>query len=186
MHIANTLSLWADADHSKDPATWKSITSIFVTILGVIVHWQIEKQSCIASHSADAEICSFFSAVMLNRYLQEIAQWIGIRMTEPTTIYEDNQACLDVINAGQITQRTRHMAVAVGICQEDVKRGLASGSKVQGTLNMSDNGTKPNPTSAHHFQCRFSQGERFYPLASSLHGKLVQVAMVNYCYSNET
>ena len=123
---------------------------------------------------------------MLNRYLREIARWIGIRMTEPTTIYEDNQACLDVINAGQITQRTRHMAVAVGICQEDVKRGLAKGSKVLGTLNMSDNGTKPNPNSTHHFQVRFGRGERFYPVPNSLHGELMQVAMVNYCYSNET
>ena len=76
--------------------------------------------------------------------------------------------------------------MAVGICQEDVKRGLAKGSKVLGTLNMSENGTKPNPTSTHHFQVRLGQRERFYPLASSLHGKLMQVAMVNYRYSNET
>ena len=55
-----------------------------------------------------------------------------------------------------------------------------------GTLNMSDNGTRPNPTSTHHFQVRLGQGERFYPIDSSLHGKLMQVAMVNYRYSNET
>ena len=37
----------------------------------------------------------------------------------PTDIYEDNQPAIDIIEAGQITSRVKHMATAIAIIHEE-------------------------------------------------------------------
>ena len=41
----------------------------------------------------------------------------------PTDIYEDNQPARDIIEAGQITSRVKHMATAIAIIHEEYKKG---------------------------------------------------------------
>jgi hypothetical protein len=42
-------------------------------------------------------------------------------MTKPTTIYEDNQAALDIMVIGHIAIRVKHIAVPMVIIHEDIK-----------------------------------------------------------------
>ena len=178
--IANLLEIWVDADHARDLKTRKSVTSIIVTMLGVAVHWHMSKQTCIASHSTDAEIRAFYQAVKMNRYLRMILEWMYIPLKGPTTIWEDNQPAIDIMTAGQSgSSRVKHMATAVAFIHQDICAGNAKPSKIDGRLNIADIGTKPLASSTLHRHFRQARGHRFYPPSSSEHGKMLQVDMVN-------
>ena len=129
----------------------------------------MQKQGCIAAHSTDAEVRAYFKGSQFNRYWRMILEFIGEDMSEPTIIYEDNQPCIDIITAGHITKRVKHMTVPVGMIGEEIKRGHNLPFKIPGLLNPSDNGTKPNPSSTFHRHVRFCRGQRFYPPAGSEH-----------------
>ena len=148
-------------------------------IYGVIVHWIMAKQTCVAAHSTDAEIRAYFSGVQLNKYLRCVQTFLRHDMSKPTIIYEDNQAALDIMAAGHITSRVKHMAVPIAICHEDIKEGNSVGEKILGILNPADLGTKPLPSSSYHRQSRQLRGQRYYPAPGTLHYELLQVNLVN-------
>ena len=152
---------------------------VLATICSVGVHWQMGKQSCIASHSTDAEIRSYFTGMMLNRYLRVVMEYLRHPLPGPTVIWEDNQPAIDIMLAGQITGRVKHMAVPIAMIEEDIRAGNSIPKKIKGTLNPSDMGTKPNPATTLHRHFRLARGHRFYPAPTSEHGKLMQVELVN-------
>ena len=137
------------------------------------------KQTCVAAHSTDAEMRAFYTAVQLNKYLRCVLEFLCHDMSKPTIIYEDNQTTLDSMAAGHITSRVKHMAVPIAICHEDINKGNSQGEKIPGILNPSDLGTKPLPSSSFHRLSRQLRGQRYYPAAVSLHGRLMQVELVN-------
>ena len=100
-------------------------------------------------------------------------------MSKPTIIYEDNQAALDIMVAGHITSRVKHMAVPIAICHEDIKAGNSVDQKILSILNPSNLGTKPLPSSSYRRQSRKLCGQRYYPAPGTLHYKLLQVELVN-------
>ena len=171
--------LCADADHARDTKTRKSISCVKGFINGVIVIWTMGKQTCIASHSTDAETRAYYTAMQLNKYWRMILTFMGMDMSEPTIIYEDNQPCIDIITAGQITKLVKHIAIPVAMINEDIAAGNSKPVKIDGKLNPPDNGTKPNPSSTFHRHYQFCRGQIFYPPAGSEHGKLLQVHLVN-------
>ena len=71
-------------------------------------------------------------------------------MTKLTTIYEDNQAALNIMAAGHITSRVKHMVVPIAIIHEEINNGNAKGEKISGKLNPADIGTKPLLASSLH------------------------------------
>ena len=143
-------------------------------MLGVFIHWRIGKQSCMAAHSTDVEIRTFFTAMMQNRYFRPILEYLRIPLRDPTVIWEDNQPAIDIMTANQITSRVKHMAVPIAIIQ----RGTCIPKKISGILNPADIGTKPLPALTLHRHWHFGRGHRFYPSVESEHGVLMQVDRV--------
>ena len=86
--ITNLAHLYVDADHARDTRTRKSVSSIMAAIYGVIVHWIMAKQTCVAAHSTDAEIRAYFSGVQLNKYLRCVQTLLRHDMSKPTIIYK--------------------------------------------------------------------------------------------------
>ena len=74
--LTNLTHIYVDADHARDIKSRKSISSIVVAIHGVIVHWIMAKQTCVAAHSTDAEIRAFYTAVQLNKYLRCVLEFL--------------------------------------------------------------------------------------------------------------
>ena len=177
--IPNLLHQYIDSDHARDIKTRKSISCVLTAILGVLVDWYMGKQTCIAAHSTDAEVRAFFTAAMRNRFMRMIVDFLHMPMKGPTKIFEDNQPAIDIMSAGQITSRVKHMAVPVAMIHEDIKAGIVEPVKIAGQINPSDIGTKPLAAPTLHRHARQCRGQRFYPPAGSEHGKLMDVAMVS-------
>ena len=177
--ISNLPVGFADSDHARDKKTRKSITCVIFTINCVIVHWIMGKQSCVAAHSTESEIRAYYTAVQFLKYFRLLLTWLGHDMSEPTTIFEDNQPAIDIMQGGQITSRVKHMAVPIAITQEAIEQAILKISKIDGRLNPPDCGTKPLPSSSLHRHARWLRGQRFYPSPMSEHGILMEVARVN-------
>jgi hypothetical protein len=177
--ILNLLQEFVDSDHARDTKSRKSMSCILAAICGVAVHWHMGKQSCIAGHSTDAEIRAYFTAMMINKYLRVILDYLKKPLPGPTVIWEDNQPAIDIMKAGQITGRVKHMAVPIAMIQEDIKHGNSEPRKIKGTLNPADIGTKPLPCTSLHRHFRQMRGQHLYPPPTSEHGKLMQVELVN-------
>ena len=109
-----------------------------------------------------------------------ILKFMGLDMTEPTIIYEDNQPCIDIIRVGHISQRVKHITIPVEMIGEEINRGHNLPVKIPGILNPPDNGTKPNPSSTFHRLVRFCRGQRYYPPPGSEHYNLLQLYLVNH------
>ena len=45
-------------------------------------------------------------------------------MSEPTTIFEDNQPAIDIMQGGQITSRVKHMAAPIAVTQEAIDQAI--------------------------------------------------------------
>ena len=178
--MSNMLEMGVDSDHARDIKTRKSVSSIIVYLLGVAVHWHMGKQSCVAAHSTDAEIRAFYSAMLTNRAIRPICEFMGIPNRGPTPIHEDNQPAIDIMVAGQITSRVKHMAIPVKMIAEDIEMKRVEPKKISGLINSPDIGTKPLPAQSHHRFFRQLRGQRFYPDPSTEHGKLMQVDMVSH------
>ena len=56
----------------------------------------MNKQSCVAAHSTDAEIRAFHQACQLNWYLRVVCTFLKIPLPGPTITWEDNQAAIDI------------------------------------------------------------------------------------------
>ena len=177
--ISNIREMYVDADHARDIKTRKSVSCVLSAVCGVLIHWHMGKQSCVAAHSTDAEIRAYFTAVQINKYLRMVDDFMRMGNQGPTVIYEDNAPAIAIMEAGHITGRVKHIAVPTQMIYEDIKLGNNKPKKIDGRLNTADIGTKPLPSSTLHRLMRQGRGQRFYPSPNTEHGKLMQVELVN-------
>ena len=85
--ITNEPCLAADADHARDIKTRRSITCIKGFINGVKAIWIMQKQTCMASHSTDAEARAYYTAMQYIQYILENDLGIHGKKDDPTHYY---------------------------------------------------------------------------------------------------
>ena len=78
-------------------------------------------------------------------------------------MYEDNQACMDILAANQVTSRVKHIAVPIAYCHEQIRAIAVKPVKVYMSLQVSDIGNKPNSSTLYHRHKDTLFGKRFYP-----------------------
>ena len=95
--ITNAIAVFDDADHSGDQHTRRSLSSILVTLLGVLVDYKFEQQSCISLHSTDTEVQATFTGGKKACYFFELARFLDLPTAgDPITIYQDSEPCMYV------------------------------------------------------------------------------------------
>jgi hypothetical protein len=61
IELPNSLIECVDADHARDHATRRSVYCIILMINVVAIHWKMQQQKCIATHSTDSETRGIFA-----------------------------------------------------------------------------------------------------------------------------
>ncbi|CAA7018850.1 unnamed protein product [Microthlaspi erraticum] len=106
---------FADAGYLSDPHKARSQTGYVFTYGGTAISWRSQKQTLVATSSNYAEIIALHEAcrecVWLRSLIQHIQEASGVSTKkEPTTIYEDNSACVTQLKEGYIkSDRTKHI-----------------------------------------------------------------------------
>jgi len=105
----NTLWGWVDSDWAADKETRRSHTGYVLMLNGGAISWKSRRQSSVSLSTSEAEYVAASQCAQEVVYLREILRECHFEQTEPTTVYEDNRACLLMSENPVSRERSRHI-----------------------------------------------------------------------------
>ena len=96
-------------------------------------------------------------------------QHLGLPEQDPTTIFEDNQGTTDIVNAGRLTPRVKHIDIPLCFLHEHHQKGAFVIQQCSTHLMLADglNKALAGPTIKRH--ASIYVGKRFYPKENTVH-----------------
>lgn len=132
-----------DAAYANYLRKQQSTTGYAVILAGGAITWSSKTQSTTALSSIKAE---FYAALLLKSvslFAMSLNNCLGQPPTGPTIIYQDNEACINVINARHPTDHTRHIETPYFKIQDWKEQEVIKMICIHGIISNSDNLTKP-------------------------------------------
>ena len=102
----------------------KQRKAIGCKIGGTIVSWRSKKQSCVALSTAEAEYMALSSAAQVAVWLRELCKDLNSELTNPTVIFENNQATIKMAKNPQYHGRSKHISIKYHFIREQVSSNL--------------------------------------------------------------
>lgn len=134
---------FVDASHANDLRNRRSTTGYGFTLASGVVAFRCTTQSITATSSTEAEFLAAVAAAKVAKYLRSILQDLGYPQDGPTPLYEDNESCIKMINAGRPTERSRHIDIQHFAIQDWKQAGNIRMIHIPGIINPADCLTKP-------------------------------------------
>lgn len=134
---------FCDADWAGDRSDRKSKSGYLFKYKGAALSWSSRKQSCITLSSTEAEYVALSEACQESKWLRQLMEDLGEPLTQPITLYEDNQSCIKLVDSEKMRQRTKHVDVRFHFCREMKISGEIDVKYCPGTEMMADGLTKP-------------------------------------------
>jgi hypothetical protein len=155
---------WGPQDQSKPTQSnmeelelFKSRSiSGYLIWLGGPVHWTSKRQSITARSSAEAEIYATDECTKQLIHLSYLIEGLELTndlMHPPTTIYNDNSACVCWSKA-TTTKGLRHIQMRENAIREAVATDFISVQHIEGKLNLADMFTKEDRDTEHFIRVR--------------------------------
>ncbi|XP_073049637.1 secreted RxLR effector protein 161-like [Primulina eburnea] len=145
---------YADAGYLSDPHQAKSQTGYVFTRGGTAISWKSTKQTLKTTSSNHSEIIAMHEASRERMWLRSVTQHIqrscGLPTMKdsPTTIFEDNAACIAQLKGGYIKgDQTKHISPKFFYTHELQKKGDIDVQQIRSSDNVADLFTKALPTS---------------------------------------
>ena len=157
-HDPYDLHGFADSDWAGDPKTRRSFSGICLRLAGGTVAYKSRLQPTVAGSSTEAEFISAADAGKMILFLRSILYDLGIPQEAASILYEDNEGCIAMANAGKPTSRTRHIDIKYHSICEWVERDLVILERVPTSQNLSDHFTKNLPKILFHRHVDFILG----------------------------
>ena len=146
VNMENVLYGFVDADHAGSPEDRKSVGGYVLMLNGAAVSWSSKRIKVVALSSFESEwysasICGC-EVVVVRRLLEEI----GREQTEPTKIFEDNAACIQMAHGVKpFGPRSKHIDTRVFKLKQLIEEGYLILEKVCSYDNVADCLTKALP-----------------------------------------
>lgn len=103
------LEAYSDADWGGDKDTRRSHTGAVLFLAGGAIAWISKKQSSVAMSSAEAEYMAASLTCREVIWVRAMLAGLGFKQREPTTIFEDNSACIQMSKNPVLHSRTKHI-----------------------------------------------------------------------------
>ena len=104
-----TLVAYVDASWADDKDTRRSRFGYAVYLADNIIEWKSKLHPCIVLSTAESEYVAATEVCKTIVWLRNTLNELQVPQVEPTTIYEDNQACIHMATNKMITGRNKHM-----------------------------------------------------------------------------
>jgi hypothetical protein len=153
-----TLVGYVDAAHATDLVQRKSVSGLVFMLAGGAIAYKSKLQTSTATSSTEAELYAAVTAAKLAMYLRSVLNELGIKQGEPTMLYEDNQAVINIVNHSQPTSRTRHVAIQTFAIQEWRARKEIKLDYISTETNVADGLTKGLGWTLHSRHARRAMG----------------------------
>jgi hypothetical protein len=155
---------WGPQDQSKPQPNEKRQLELFKTrsISGFLLwfggpmHWVSKRQAITARSTAEAEIYATDECTKALQHVSFLIDGLNLRntyMKAPTTIYNDNKACVDWSH-NLTTKGLRHIQIRENAIRENVENKFIQVKHVEGKRNLSDLFTKEDKDAAHFIHIR--------------------------------
>jgi hypothetical protein len=115
-----TLSAYVDADFGGCKETRKSTTGFVIMLGNGAVMWRSRKQVTVALSSAEAEYVAASEAVRSIIWLRSILAEIGFEQKGPTTVFENNNACIAIGSNLETKERSKHIDIKYHFVREKI------------------------------------------------------------------
>ncbi len=100
------LVAFADAAYATDIKTRQSVTGFIIVYGGAAVAYKAKFQTTVATSSTEAEFIAAVNTAKAVKHLCSVLSDLGLLSSNPSTIYEDNKAAIDMINDSKPTARS--------------------------------------------------------------------------------
>lgn len=137
---------YADANWAESKSDRKSNSGYVFLVNGGVVSWASRKQTCVALSSTEAEFIALSEACKEAIWLRQILADLRQPINSATTIYEDNQSCLNLIQEEKLSNRTKHIDVRAHFVKDHIDKGDVICEYCPTEEMLADMLTKPIPT----------------------------------------
>ena len=150
--ITQGLDCYVDADFSglygyedeQDPVSVKSRTGFVLTLFGCPVIWSSKLQTDITLSSTAAEYVAFSMAmrelIPMRTLLQEYSDKLGLTSLSNSlvrsTVFEDNQGCLSLVNVPKMSPRNKYLALKYHFFRSNIGEDKGIVAKYVSTLEQ--------------------------------------------------
>ena len=107
----NDLTVYVDADWGGDRTDRKSNSGYCMTYKGCTIAWTSKKQSLVTLSSTEAEYIALTESLQEVLWLRRLLKDFNQDVSQPITVYEDNQNCIRLLQNPKSSLRTKHIDI---------------------------------------------------------------------------
>eukprot|EP00970_Alexandrium_tamarense_P010352 scaffold2093_cov141-Alexandrium_tamarense.AAC.5 len=135
IHRPYELHGYMDSDWGTCKRTRRSFTGICLRLAGGTIAYKTRLQPTVALSSTEAKFMAAVDCAKTTLYIRSILYDLDIPDYAATHLYEDNDACTAMANAGKPTTRTRHKDIRYNALCEWVERDLVVLERIDTSQN---------------------------------------------------
>lgn len=120
----NTLIGYADANWAESRIDRKSNSGYIFHLYDGTISWSCKRQTCVALSSTEAEFVALSEACKEAIWIRRLLMDFDLTLSEPTTIFEDNQSCLKLIKEERLSGKSKHIDTKFHFVKDYVEKGL--------------------------------------------------------------
>ena len=115
---------FSDSDFAGDKETRISIAGFILYLCGVPISWKSKGQKGVTLSSSEAEVVALSEAAKEVKFVFQVLQSIGIRVTLPIIIRVDNVGAIFIGTNVSVSQRSKHIDIRYHFVREFVYDGF--------------------------------------------------------------
>lgn len=137
---------YSDANWAESKIDRKSNSGHVFLLNGGIVCWSSRKQTLVALSTCEAEFVALSEACRAASWVRRLLIDMKQKIPNATTIYEDNQSCLKLIEGEEhLSDRSKHIDTRFHFVKDYIKHNLVKCTYCPTDKMMADVLTKPLP-----------------------------------------
>ena len=117
------MEMYVDADHAGCLDTRRSTSGCLIEFGGSLIHWKSKRQTIAVKSSAIAEYVALSEGLDELLWMRNLYLELGVKL-EPTTVYEDNTACIRIAENPILSQKTKAVDLHFHYCRDHLQRGV--------------------------------------------------------------
>jgi hypothetical protein len=121
-NLKNEIKLvgYSDASWGNDLDTRKSTTGYIFYVSGGVVSWTSKKQNTVALSTTEAEYMALSHTTKEAIWLRGLLRELGYTQNQATTIFEDNQSCINLAKNPVHHARSKHIDIQHHFIREKI------------------------------------------------------------------
>jgi hypothetical protein len=134
---------YSDADWAQNKGDRKSVTGYIFEMAGAPVTWSSKGQATIALSSTEAEYVALTATAREAIWLRSVLAEMGRPARRGTTIYEDNESAMKLVNNPVLHARSKHIDICHHAVRQFAKDGKIVVERKPTDVMVADMLTKP-------------------------------------------